>query len=59
GVTHVRVSHRQLIILNTPTISGGVFFMPRRFICGELSGNLIANSSDIKIDSNYKEIKLI
>ncbi|RZH06124.1 hypothetical protein EXD89_14105, partial [Acinetobacter pittii] len=27
GVTHVRVSHRQLIILNTPVLmNGGVFY---------------------------------
>ncbi|MGN0936811.1 hypothetical protein, partial [Acinetobacter amyesii] len=30
GVTHVRVSHRQLIIRNTPCTTQGVFFYARR-----------------------------
>ncbi|MFP0689537.1 hypothetical protein ACLDYJ_13835, partial [Acinetobacter baumannii] len=42
GITHVRVSHRQLIILNTPISKEvGVFFYSKKSINKELLQRII------------------
>ncbi|ENU76076.1 hypothetical protein F976_03440, partial [Acinetobacter baumannii NIPH 1734] len=42
GITHVRVSHRQLIILNTPISKEvGVFFYSKKAINKELFEELL------------------